>query len=163
MLGKPTCTWMFRTFFRFEWQVTWHWDRLKQQSALCALNHDFVKLFFSVTFVICVTRNFFISIWQKLFKKELKPPFKPAAGRADDAFYFDPEFTSKTPQGTFCLPVIIYCWPIKLMINWKPLIVIRQASNPGKPAIISVGARALYPLKPCSRSITVGFYYLIGN
>lgn len=22
-----------------------------------------------------------------------------AAGRADDAFYFDPEFTSKTPQG----------------------------------------------------------------
>ncbi len=32
-------------------------------------------------------------------KKELKPPFKPAAGRADDAFYFDPEFTSKTPQG----------------------------------------------------------------
>lgn len=41
----------------------------------------------------------FYCVQQKLYKKELKPPFKPAAGRADDAFYFDPEFTSKTPQG----------------------------------------------------------------
>ena len=132
-MGKPLCTWMFSTFLGLSdksLHATWHWDRLKQQSVLCALNHDFVKLFFSVTYVICVTRNFFISIWQKLFKKELKPPFKPAAGRADDAFYFDPEFTSKTPQGTFCLPVIIYCWPINLLISWKPLIVTRQACNP---------------------------------
>jgi len=44
----------------------------------------------------------YFCVQQKLFKKELKPPFKPAAGRADDAFYFDPEFTSKTPQG-MCL------------------------------------------------------------
>ncbi len=27
------------------------------------------------------------------------PPFKPACGRADDAFYFDTEFTSRTPRG----------------------------------------------------------------
>jgi p90 ribosomal S6 kinase len=32
-------------------------------------------------------------------RKEIHPPFKPAVSRADDAFYFDKEFTSKTPKG----------------------------------------------------------------
>lgn len=54
--------------------------------------------------------EFFKSIdWEKLFKKELKPPFKPAAGRADDAFYFDPEFTSKTPQDSPAVPPSATC------------------------------------------------------
>lgn len=54
--------------------------------------------------------DFFKSIdWEKLFKKELKPPFKPAAGRADDAFYFDPEFTSKTPQDSPAVPPSATC------------------------------------------------------
>lgn len=43
---------------------------------------------------------FFTSInWDKLYHKEIHPPFKPAVSRADDAFYFDSEFTSKTPKG----------------------------------------------------------------
>lgn len=32
-------------------------------------------------------------------KREVGPPFKPAVVQTDDAFYFDPEFTSKTPKG----------------------------------------------------------------
>ena len=56
----------------------------------------FVMLCFLI-FLMCFSFSFEC---QKLYSKELKPPFKPAAGRADDAFYFDPEFTSKTPQGT---------------------------------------------------------------
>lgn len=44
---------------------------------------------------------FFASInWDKLYHKEIHPPFKPAVSRADDAFYFDSEFTSKTPKGS---------------------------------------------------------------
>lgn len=44
---------------------------------------------------------FFASInWDKLYHKEIQPPFKPAVSRADDAFYFDSEFTSKTPKGS---------------------------------------------------------------
>lgn len=35
----------------------------------------------------------------KLFKRELQPPFKPAVVQTDDVFYFDKEFTSKTPKG----------------------------------------------------------------
>jgi len=33
-------------------------------------------------------------------KREMNPPFKPAVIQTDDAFYFDPEFTSKTPKGS---------------------------------------------------------------
>lgn len=36
---------------------------------------------------------------QKLYSRELKPPFKPAVGRPEDTFHFDPEFTSRTPTG----------------------------------------------------------------
>nr|XP_025035285.1 ribosomal protein S6 kinase alpha-1 [Pelodiscus sinensis] len=36
--------------------------------------------------------------WNKLYRREIKPPFKPAVGRPDDTFYFDTEFTSRTPK-----------------------------------------------------------------
>ena len=43
---------------------------------------------------------FFSTIdWVKLYKRELQPPFKPAVVQTDDVFYFDKEFTSKTPKG----------------------------------------------------------------
>lgn len=29
----------------------------------------------------------------------MKPPFRPAVARPDDTFYFDSEFTSRTPKG----------------------------------------------------------------
>ncbi|XP_046885897.1 ribosomal protein S6 kinase alpha-2 isoform X2 [Hypomesus transpacificus] len=35
--------------------------------------------------------------WNKLYRREIKPPFKPAVGRPEDTFHFDPEFTSQTP------------------------------------------------------------------
>lgn len=38
---------------------------------------------------------------QKLYRRELQPPFKPAAGKPDDTFCFDPEFTAKTPKGKY--------------------------------------------------------------
>ncbi|XP_061083869.1 ribosomal protein S6 kinase alpha-2 isoform X2 [Conger conger] len=42
--------------------------------------------------------HFFSTIdWNKLFRREIKPPFKPAVGRPEDTFHFDPEFTSRTP------------------------------------------------------------------
>uniref|UniRef100_A0A8C7LPX6 non-specific serine/threonine protein kinase n=1 Tax=Oncorhynchus kisutch TaxID=8019 RepID=A0A8C7LPX6_ONCKI len=42
--------------------------------------------------------------WNKLFRRELHPPFKPATGRPDDTFYFDPEFTAKTPKDSPGVP-----------------------------------------------------------
>ncbi|XP_054273253.1 ribosomal protein S6 kinase 2 beta isoform X3 [Macrosteles quadrilineatus] len=48
---------------------------------------------------------FFATIdWDKLLRKEIQPPFKPAVSRADDAFYFDSEFTSKSPKDSPGIP-----------------------------------------------------------
>ncbi|KAL0129809.1 hypothetical protein PUN28_001811 [Cardiocondyla obscurior] len=41
--------------------------------------------------------------WDALYKKEIRPPFKPAV-REDDAFYFDNEFTCKTPKDSPGVP-----------------------------------------------------------
>jgi p90 ribosomal S6 kinase len=49
---------------------------------------------------------FFKSIdWEKLCRRAISPPFKPACGRADDAYYFDTEFTSRTPKDSPAVPV----------------------------------------------------------
>ncbi|XP_060572640.1 ribosomal protein S6 kinase alpha-1-like isoform X2 [Ruditapes philippinarum] len=48
---------------------------------------------------------FFSTIdWEKLMRREVNPPFKPAVVQTDDAFYFDPEFTSKTPKDSPGIP-----------------------------------------------------------
>ncbi|XP_076667329.1 ribosomal protein S6 kinase 2 beta [Andrena cerasifolii] len=48
---------------------------------------------------------FFATIdWDALYKKEIKPPFKPAVSEKDDAFYFDSEFTCKTPKDSPGVP-----------------------------------------------------------
>ncbi|CAL8313184.1 unnamed protein product [Merluccius merluccius] len=39
-----------------------------------------------------------------LIGMESHPPFKPASGRPDDTFYFDPEFTAKTPRDSPGVP-----------------------------------------------------------
>ena len=43
--------------------------------------------------------------WDKLWKRKVTPPFKPACSRAEDAFYFDSEFTSRTPRDSPGAPV----------------------------------------------------------
>ncbi|KAG7314979.1 hypothetical protein KOW79_022282 [Hemibagrus wyckioides] len=49
--------------------------------------------------------QFFATIdWNKLFRREVKPPFKPAIGRPDDTVYFDSEFTAKTPRDSPGVP-----------------------------------------------------------
>uniref|UniRef100_A0A8B9QNW6 Ribosomal protein S6 kinase n=1 Tax=Anas platyrhynchos TaxID=8839 RepID=A0A8B9QNW6_ANAPL len=49
--------------------------------------------------------SFFVTIdWNKLYRKEIKPPFKPAVGRPEDTFHFDPEFTSRTPTDSPGVP-----------------------------------------------------------
>nr|XP_055054956.1 ribosomal protein S6 kinase alpha-1 [Misgurnus anguillicaudatus] len=42
--------------------------------------------------------------WNKLFRREVHPPFKPAIGRPDNTDYFDSEFTAKTPRDSPGVP-----------------------------------------------------------
>ncbi|PZC84106.1 hypothetical protein B5X24_HaOG205828 [Helicoverpa armigera] len=49
--------------------------------------------------------EFFANIeWDALYRKEVVPPFRPAVSRADDAFYFDSEFTCRTPRDSPGVP-----------------------------------------------------------
>ncbi|XP_077290800.1 ribosomal protein S6 kinase II [Arctopsyche grandis] len=49
--------------------------------------------------------EFFSTIdWPSLLAKKTRPPFRPAVSRADDAFYFDSEFTSRTPRDSPGVP-----------------------------------------------------------
>ncbi|GLV31833.1 Ribosomal protein S6 kinase II [Carabus blaptoides fortunei] len=49
--------------------------------------------------------EFFATVdWDALLAKKVRPPFKPAVSRPDDAFYFDSEFTSKTPRDSPGVP-----------------------------------------------------------
>ncbi|KAM5195004.1 ribosomal protein S6 kinase alpha-6 isoform 2-T3 [Hipposideros larvatus] len=51
------------------------------------------------------THDFFASIdWNKLYKREVKPPFKPNSGKEADTSCFDPEFTQRTPRDSPGLP-----------------------------------------------------------
>ncbi|XP_020838863.1 ribosomal protein S6 kinase alpha-1 isoform X2 [Phascolarctos cinereus] len=53
-----------------------------------------------------IKRHVFYSTidWNKLFRREIKPPFKPAVAQPDDTFYFDTEFTSRTPKDSPGIP-----------------------------------------------------------
>ncbi|KAK3097834.1 hypothetical protein FSP39_013613 [Pinctada imbricata] len=48
---------------------------------------------------------FFATIdFDKLYKRQTNPPFKPAVVQTDDAFYFDEEFTRRTPRDSPGIP-----------------------------------------------------------
>ncbi|XP_075408910.1 ribosomal protein S6 kinase alpha-1 isoform X1 [Tenrec ecaudatus] len=53
-----------------------------------------------------IKRHVFYSTidWNKLYRREIKPPFKPAVAQPDDTFYFDTEFTSRTPRDSPGIP-----------------------------------------------------------
>ncbi|XP_038603911.1 ribosomal protein S6 kinase alpha-6 isoform X2 [Tachyglossus aculeatus] len=53
-----------------------------------------------------IKRHLFFSTvdWNKLYRREIQPPFKPASGKPEDTFCFDPEFTAKTPKDSPGVP-----------------------------------------------------------
>ncbi len=73
----------------------------------CVLHNDwleckfsrFLQIYWNISIKDFSAKKIFDIYFQKLFRRELKPPFKPAVARPDDTFYFDSEFTSRTPKG----------------------------------------------------------------
>lgn len=82
--------------------------------------------------------SFFATIdWDALLAKRIRPPFKPAVSGPDDAFYFDSEFTNRTPRDSpgvpasanahelfrgfsFIAPCLLDC-PVKKEVPQAPL------------------------------------------
>lgn len=48
--------------------------------------------------------RFFAAIdWDRLYAREVMPPFRPNSAVTDAAHYFDAEFTKRTPRGVWLL------------------------------------------------------------
>lgn len=104
----------------------WCWWRRGDQAAWFLLHHRLERKKCKMKTFIPNSRHqlygrtkSFFYFTQKLFRKEVKPPFRPAVARPDDTFYFDSEFTSRTPKGqrsklTACLP----CYNCLVAVTW---------------------------------------------
>lgn len=72
----------------------------------------------------------------------MKPPFRPAVARPDDTFYFDSEFTSRTPKGQRSQErEALFCKSIKTDVFETKLSAF-SLDSPGVPP--SAGAHQLF-------------------
>ncbi|XP_067950980.1 ribosomal protein S6 kinase 2 beta-like isoform X2 [Watersipora subatra] len=81
-----------------------------------------------------MAQPFFASIdWPKLKTRTVSPPFKPIASRADDTFYFDTEYTLKTPKDSPGLPPSATAHELFRGFSYvAPLLV--ETAGDGKPS-----------------------------
>lgn len=76
---------------------------------------------------------FFAKIdWPNLYQRKVEPPFKPACGRPDDAFYFDREFTSRTPRDSPGVPVSAHSHALFKGFSYVAPILREEETNPAK-------------------------------
>ncbi|XP_053948434.1 ribosomal protein S6 kinase 2 beta isoform X1 [Anastrepha ludens] len=76
---------------------------------------------------------FFATIdWVRLERKEVRPPFIPAVSR-DDAFYFDVEYTSKSPRDSPGGPISASAHEIFRGFSFVAPVLLDQTSNSSSP------------------------------
>ncbi|NXN27625.1 KS6A3 kinase, partial [Nycticryphes semicollaris] len=76
--------------------------------------------------------------WNKLYRREIHPPFKPATGRPEDTFYFDPEFTAKTPKDSPGIPPSANAHQL-----FRGFSFVAIASDDESPAMQTVGVHSI--------------------
>ncbi|OCT92007.1 ribosomal protein S6 kinase 2 alpha isoform X1 [Xenopus laevis] len=83
---------------------------------------------------------FFSTIdWNKLFRREMSPPFKPAVTQADDTYYFDTEFTSRTPKDSPGIPPSAGAHQLFRGFSFvAPALVEEDAKKTSSPPVLSV-------------------------
>lgn len=87
-------------------------------------------------------QEFFSSVdWDALLAKQTRPPFKPAVATADDAIYFDSEFTSKTPCDSPGVPASATAHELFRGFSFVAPCVLDGTENllPANPGIIANG------------------------
>lgn len=77
--------------------------------------------------------SFFSSIdWDKLMKKQTPPPFQPTLV-ADEAFYFDQEYTSRTPKDSPGVPASAAAHELFRGFSYVAPLLIEDAATPNNP------------------------------
>jgi len=95
---------------------------------------------------------FFESIdWDKLLKKEVLPPFQPTVVQ-DDAFYFDTEYTSRTPKDSPAVPASAATHELFRGFSYVAPLLIEEVKPGVTPNMIGnvTGASLTMPKQPLS-------------
>ncbi|XP_064927601.1 ribosomal protein S6 kinase alpha-3 isoform X4 [Columba livia] len=90
--------------------------------------------------------------WNKLYRREIHPPFKPATGRPEDTFYFDPEFTAKTPKDSPGIPPSANAHQL-----FRGFSFVAIASDDESQAMQTVGVHSIVQLHRNSIQFTDGY------
>ncbi|KAF4797877.1 hypothetical protein TURU_070147 [Turdus rufiventris] len=90
--------------------------------------------------------------WNKLYRREIHPPFKPATGRPEDTFYFDPEFTAKTPKDSPGIPPSANAHQL-----FRGFSFVAIASDDENQAMQTVGVHSIVQLHRNSIQFTDGY------
>ncbi|KAM7181722.1 ribosomal protein S6 kinase alpha-3 isoform 2-T2 [Macrochelys suwanniensis] len=101
-----------------------------------------------------IKRHLFFSTidWNKLYRREIHPPFKPATGRPEDTFYFDPEFTAKTPKDSPGIPPSANAHQL-----FRGFSFVAIASDDESQAMQTVGVHSIVQLHRNSIQFTDGY------
>ncbi|KAM9172828.1 ribosomal protein S6 kinase alpha-3 isoform 2-T2 [Pangshura tecta] len=101
-----------------------------------------------------IKRHLFFSTidWNKLYRREIHPPFKPATGRPEDTFYFDPEFTAKTPKDSPGIPPSANAHQL-----FRGFSFVAIASDDDSQAMQTVGVHSIVQLHRNSIQFTDGY------
>ncbi|XP_006116210.1 ribosomal protein S6 kinase alpha-3 isoform X2 [Pelodiscus sinensis] len=101
-----------------------------------------------------IKRHLFFSTidWNKLYRREIHPPFKPATGRPEDTFYFDPEFTAKTPKDSPGIPPSANAHQL-----FRGFSFVAIASDDESQAMQAVGVHSIVQLHRNSVQFTDGY------
>ncbi|NXD71508.1 KS6A3 kinase, partial [Eolophus roseicapillus] len=83
--------------------------------------------------------------WNKLYRREIHPPFKPATGRPEDTFYFDPEFTAKTPKDSPGIPPSANAHQL-----FRGFSFVAIASDDESQAMQTVGVHSIVQVSTCA-------------
>ncbi|MEE6468735.1 hypothetical protein FKM82_008359, partial [Ascaphus truei] len=87
-----------------------------------------------------------------ILKREIQPPFKPATGGPEDTFYFDPEFTAKTPKDSPGIPASANAHQL-----FRGFSFVAIASEEENQAMQTVGVHGIVPLHRNSIQFTDGY------
>ncbi|KAL2094447.1 hypothetical protein ACEWY4_009166 [Coilia grayii] len=103
--------------------------------------------------------SFFSTIdWNRLLRREISPPFKPASRRTDDTFYFDKEFTARTPRDSPGVPVSANAHQLFRGFSFVAITEEEQHDTPHAQLQALAGMREFSDVYELKEDIGVGSY-----
>ncbi|KAL8570504.1 Ribosomal protein S6 kinase alpha-3 [Nucella lapillus] len=97
------------------------------------------------------THSFFSTIdWDRLERRDMAPPFKPAVVQTDEVFYFDHEFTSKTPKDSPGIPASATAHELFRGFSFVAPALLGESTTSDRPVDNQISLAKLPGVKVCN-------------